>query len=249
MTAWTTDAAVTGGINARAQPEPELTSALAPTDPATADRRRRSDWGDEGDGSEDSGDWEGPNDSGYGDQDDSGDSGEGGGSWDRSDGGEGSESPEEADEQEQEQEPAPAAPQPQQQGTSGGPSCGATVAAGVELAGGDLPTEPWMPVSTLAVCCAECAGRADCAAFTFAPHAAGSKSGLCRFKGSKGWAARPAEGAQSGVVVTSGGPALAAISTAPPPSGYAFTPLDSQQQRRAYQLTSVFETGEVSADS
>lgn len=242
MTAWAADAAVSGGINARAQPEPE-----AAVDPVAEDRRQRADWGNEGgsEDSEDGGEWgQDPSTSSDGDQDDFSDSGEGGGSWDGSDGSKGSGSP---DEDTDAPEPAqPVAPQPEQQGTSGGPTCTATVAPGVELTGGDLPTEPWMPVTSLAVCCAECAGRADCAAFNFAPHAAGSKSGICHFKGSQGWTARPAEGKQSGVVATTGGPTLAAISTAPPPSGYAFTPLDSQQLRRVYQLTSVFETGEVS---
>lgn len=68
------------------------------------------------------------------------------------------------------------------------PECHANLLKGVDLFDGDLPGGD-VPGTTVADCCAACAKRPDCHAYTLDP-----EQELCFLKAAKGWKARRSTG-------------------------------------------------------
>lgn len=116
----------------------------------------------------------------------------------------------------------------------------------VDLFGGDLPSGTVVDVASVEACCSTCKGRSGCGAFTYVPWLR-----LCYLKGSNGLTVKTRAGMQSVVmaVPTPGAsppPTPAAPTPGTPVGPYKFEPLNEEQKRRMYQLTSIFENADVS---
>lgn len=126
-------------------------------------------------------------------------------------------------------------------------ACADSLAA-VNLRGGDLGSAP---VGAVEACCSACAATPGCAAFTFEPWLPGSTAGVCYLKAATGWLVKPAavEGMLSGTASGAKLPAAPAPRPTEPAKttagSYVFEPLTEDQQQRMYELTNVFETGQV----
>ncbi|KAL4458377.1 hypothetical protein ABPG75_013242 [Micractinium tetrahymenae] len=142
--------------------------------------------------------------------------------------------------------PSPSSPPPPPSTTCG------VILDGFDLKGGDVSGPK--TGATIADCCALCSGISGCTAITFVKAA-----GICYFKGPVGWNQQPNSGLQS-VVIGSGGvvPAPAPPGAAPqpspppppagPPGQYVYVPLTKDQERRMFQLTSIFENADTTLE-
>lgn len=128
-------------------------------------------------------------------------------------------------------------------------TCG-VILEGFDLKGGDVAGPK--NGATIADCCTFCAGIAGCTAITFVKGA-----GICYFKGPTGWNQQANPSLQSVIISNSGvipapaPPGAAPVPSPPPtpaapPGQYVYVPLTKDQERRMFQLTSIFENADVS---
>lgn len=140
-------------------------------------------------------------------------------------------------------------------------SCAATQ-QDVDLKGGDIPKGTVSNAADIGVCCDACKARPDCGAFTYVPWGQ-----VCYLKSSTGFEVGTTAGMQS-VLISGREPAVVIVDPNPPtdtptpavpdaPNGaeggdpyavgpYSFVEMTTDQQRRMYQLTSIFENSNVS---
>lgn len=112
--------------------------------------------------------------------------------------------------------------------------------------GGDVRGGPAL-VGAVGDCCATCAGRPGCALFSFEPWTPWSSAGVCYLKAASGWEAKPSLTMQTVALPSATLPPVpdSRPTADPTGDGYVFMPLTADQERRAYALTSLFESGQV----
>lgn len=128
-------------------------------------------------------------------------------------------------------------------------TCGVII-EGYDLKGGDVAGPK--NGATIADCCTFCAAIQGCTAITFVKGV-----GICYFKGPTGWNQQANPSLQSVIISGSGvipAPAPPGVVPQPsppptpaaPPGQYVYVPLTKDQERRMFQLTSIFENADVS---
>ncbi|KAL4429608.1 hypothetical protein ABPG77_008657 [Micractinium sp. CCAP 211/92] len=127
-------------------------------------------------------------------------------------------------------------------------TCGVII-EGYDLKGGDVAGPK--NGATIADCCTFCAAIQGCTAITFVKGV-----GICYFKGPTGWNQQANPSLQSVIISGSGvipAPAPPGVVPQPsppptpaaPPGQYVYVPLTKDQERRMFQLTSIFENADT----